>query len=546
MPQLTYGSVVVLRNKAASGGFLDAHGDVRATPDFTSLDEIRFALTREDPVRGGAGSRWRIVSADGRKEGETVGSGDYVYLQSVADGAGYLDSCMWVKDLAPFMTPSTSYAGAVTCGVFTNASPKRQNGATGRWRIGGVDLTLGTPLTVGGAVTLENGYPGAGFLVGHGAVGDVPAFKQEAEYQAFAFTSADATTQRRSGTWSVETAPDLANMVPLRAATYVKNEFVATVSGKAISGGKGYEVHFDTGSWTLAVPEACLDPKGITVLDENAADALERPAKRVKGQIGLTAADGKTVHAIDDYEFFATKSVSAAVGERYNSALMGGFPSASSPKPLPYALAEKLAKDGKITGFGIVSYGERSYLFFGPDPAAVDDRMRWRTDTSPWKPSEVFSPEAVPGFAVTLAWPDGKQVSVPGLMATLDTGAPQMVLRLNDKDPQTGDLAAHFTTAGYWTSWKNADYDAAARQVVGPCTVTVTFTDSAGTASSYSFTADDDRNKVAVGTWNGNVPWPVGEPAKPRTRFNVGDTVFRLTSAVYFDIANKRVGIRFR
>lgn len=58
-----------------------------------------------------------------------------------------------------------------------------------------------------------------------------------------------------------------------------------------------------------------------------------------------------------------------------------------------------------------------------------------------WQPGFPFFPEAIPGFEIGFRFSGGETLTVPGLLGTLDTGAPEMVLRLNEDDPQNGGRA---------------------------------------------------------------------------------------------------------
>ena len=59
---------------------------------------------------------------------------------------------------------------------------------------------------------------------------------------------------------------DNSKMIPLKDATYRKNQFVATIKGNSIKKvvddndiETPYEIHFDTGSWTTSIPGGALD-----------------------------------------------------------------------------------------------------------------------------------------------------------------------------------------------------------------------------------------------------------------------------------------------
>ncbi len=291
-------------------------------------------------------------------------------------------------------------------------------------------------------------------------------------------------------------------------------------------------------------------------------DPWRKLAVKVKGELGMKSQDGKTTYLIDDYEFFAlinedgTDVSCDKIDQQQFGAIVGAFPSVDPKtglKPLPYALAEKYSAEKKQGfGMGIVSKSGASYLLLGADPKIITDQICWRTDIPNWRSNKNinFCPEAVPGFTVRFEFPDLtgalKEIEAPSLMATIDIGAPQMVLRLNKNNPQNAsDYSAYFTTQGFWRGWFGSPYHSDAKMLQGNCTVTVEFTDSSGTVSSYSFTPDKKANAVAVGTWDGEVPWPISDPEKPHTRFNLGNTILRIpvASVVFYDIENARVGI---
>lgn len=344
---------------------------------------------------------------------------------------------------------------------------------------------------------------------------------------------------------------DPASLIPLRSASYLKNHFVARLTGKAIAGDEEYEIHFDTGSWNLTIPYGCLnkDPGILTVLETDVR-VYGHLADKVKGEIALKSEDGQTTYSIEDYVFYALKNEDGSDmpcnrNQPFNAGLMGAFPGTGS---LAYALAEKYSQaKGLGFGMGLVSHAEKTYLLLGADPKIVTDRIHWRTDKPAWREQDTaFFPDAVNGFTIRLQFSNvADPIVVQDLSATIDTGAPEMILRLNAQDPQnTPTFSDYFTTQGYWIPWNNADYNQDARQITGSGIVTVEFKDSNGMVSSYSFEANDTTNVVAVGAWNGNVPWKITTDT-PRYRFNLGETIFRYAPVVFFDVKNKRVGLHF-
>ncbi len=359
---------------------------------------------------------------------------------------------------------------------------------------------------------------------------------------------------------------DVNQLIPLQAANYRKNDFVAKVCGSAILGDKEYEINFDTGSWTLSIPYGCLDKTKLEMVEKDVKDCWKNNADKVKGEIALKSSDGKTTYSIHDYVFFARKNDDGTDApcdreEIYGNAIMGAFPSVdtdSGLKSFPYALAEKYSDEKKLNlGFGIVTPADKSYLILGDDQKIKSYSTHWRTDIPMWRDEKKvsFCPEATPGFTIRLSFPDesagdGKEklneIVVSDLKATIDTGAPDMTLRLGEKNPQENSPFSNYFTKekAFFLNWGGA-YKTDAKMIVGNCNVTVEFKDSSGQVSSYSFKVDQKANGVAVGTWDGAVPWEINETSKTRTRFNLGNTIYRHCPIFFYDIKNKSVGIMF-
>lgn len=336
--------------------------------------------------------------------------------------------------------------------------------------------------------------------------------------------------------------------------------FTVTLSGSALKGGD-YEVLFDTGSWTLSLPYGCLDKDKLEVVQADTTDSWGKKADKVKGQISLKSSDGNTTYTVDDYIFYARKQDNGTDApcdrsEIWGNSILGGFPSiepGSGLKSLPYALAETYSTKKKLNfGFGIVGKADKSYLILGDDQRLLTYPLRWRTDIDLWQDATKikFCPEAVGGFTVRFKFtklpePDN-EIKVSNLKATIDTGAPEMTLRLNANNPQNSPpFSTYFTDDGFWKPWNSNIYNRDAKTITGDCTVTVEFKDSSGEVYSYSFETDKTKNKVAVGTWDGEVPWKIHDPEMPRTRFNLGNTIYHHCPIFYYDIKNKRVGISF-
>jgi len=352
-----------------------------------------------------------------------------------------------------------------------------------------------------------------------------------------------------------------ADAIPLRSAKYRKNMFVASLTGSAIRGAHPYEVNFDTGSSQLCLPYGCLNKSKLTVLDKDVRDCWGHKADRVKGQLSMISRDGKTTYSIDDYVFYAMKQDDGSdwPADRkapMNSAIMGGYP---TPEAFTYALAKKYCKDGFV--YGIVSEkqtGEivdnwgafKAYLKIGIEPS-VADKLYWHNFT-PWYPGQTeLTAVILPGWTVTLSFPkvNGKSIPdivVPNQIATIDTGAPDLTLRLGKDDPHRKEPYKQFFNDGvpWWYSKEKS-------QLAGyGVTIKISFTASSGQTCSYQWTTRDTKgryvpNALIAGDWTAGIPW--GEsPATPLNRFNLGNSIFFFNQAYILDIKNKRVGFYLR
>ena len=364
-------------------------------------------------------------------------------------------------------------------------------------------------------------------------------------------------------------------MIPLKDPVYRAYQFSAALKGSAIAGDEPYEIHFDTGSWTTSIPGGALDFSQVKVITQDVTTDWGRPADLVEGQLALESVDG-TVYSIDNFRFYALKE---SLGGDYlpddrtaiygNGAIMGGFPSPNpyrSQQSFPFLLAQKYAADRM--GLGIVSTCENldfvrlhagwghldSYLQIGKTPE-ITDHLFWRSDIPKWINQSGFYPEAVPGFQVAVDFSDTSEriVTADNLIATVDTGAPDLTLRLDSSDPQySANLAHHFVNDGPWTRWNNSRYMAAATTLIDG-TVTVYFTDDNGFQQSYSFEVGSDPNPPLIspaslfaGRWTGEVPWTYSLPSFPRNRINLGNSIYFFWPVYFWDIENERVGIGTR
>jgi hypothetical protein len=354
---------------------------------------------------------------------------------------------------------------------------------------------------------------------------------------------------------------DTADAIPLRDAKFRKNMFVASLTGSAIRGPAHYEVNFDTGSSQLCLPYGCLDKSKLTVLDANTSDCWGNKADRVKGQIGMVSWDGKTTYVIDDYVFYAMKSEDgsdwpADPTATMNSAIMGAYP---CPESFTYLLARKYCKDGFI--YGIVCEKQtgdmvagwdafKAYLKIGID-RSVAGTLNWHNYT-PWFQGQTeLQAVNIPGWRVTLRFPrvNGKPIPdivVANQIATIDTGAPDLTMRLGKDDPHRKEPYKRFFNdkTPHW-------YDKNKCQAAGDgITIKVSFTGSAGQTDSYQWTTSDPKgryvpNGLFVGDWTAGIPWEEGAET-PLNRFNLGNSIYFFLQAHIWDINNKRVGFYFR
>lgn len=240
-----------------------------------------------------------------------------------------------------------------------------------------------------------------------------------------------------------------------------------------------------------------------------------------------------------------------------HSALPGIGPVRKWPS-LPYAIALKHSEPGKV-GLGIVSDVQsgpnrdwasgKSYLQIGADPR-ITGNLHWRTDV-PIHP-ERFSPGALPGFTITFRFPKINDVAVPDIVVpdlttTIDTGAPELMLRLRSDDP----IAAMSTSNSSRTkapAGERGQGKADSLCLRGGVTVQIAFTDSRGETTRCEFLSIGDFNspnttKVMVGDWSGIFPWRIRPPEKAPGRFNLGNTLYLFCPVYFWDITNKRVGL---
>ncbi|MEV1026609.1 hypothetical protein [Streptomyces sp. NPDC050264] len=121
--ELKYGDQIHLQNGYNSwqGGYLDTNG---GSPE----SGAKFGVsTADSSARGKGTGTWEILSASGKSTGQTVASGDLVYLRNLYGGdGGYLDTNGGAS------SDQANSGGKYN--VSTSQSRDRATG-TGRWRI---------------------------------------------------------------------------------------------------------------------------------------------------------------------------------------------------------------------------------------------------------------------------------------------------------------------------------------------------------------------------------------------------------------------------
>lgn len=199
-PAIRIGSVVHLKNQSSGdAGYLDAWGQVAAKPEFSLVPtELMFVSTHPSQNRENGSGSWLIVSADGKKDGETLVYGDRIHLKNLHPGAGYLDNCGWIKDMPVFQ----EFVGSQKFAVFTAASENRDNG-TGTWIVGSNSKFDGSPVLEAASISLKNAFPGAGYLNAAGSVGDIPSFDDYDGSRLVFVQEPTANRRPNSGVWTI-------------------------------------------------------------------------------------------------------------------------------------------------------------------------------------------------------------------------------------------------------------------------------------------------------------------------------------------------------
>lgn len=167
------GSVVHLKSAVSDdAGYLDVWGEIKNKSEFRNIPtEIKFVSTHPNPNRENRSGSWKIVSAAGKKDGQTLVYGDKIHLQSMFPDGGFLDNCGWIVDMEIFK----AFVNHQKFAVFTTEDKDRDRG-TGTWIVGSNTEYHGNQVHEGQSITLENGFPVSGFLNAQGFVVDIPAY----------------------------------------------------------------------------------------------------------------------------------------------------------------------------------------------------------------------------------------------------------------------------------------------------------------------------------------------------------------------------------
>lgn len=198
--QIMIGSVVHLRNGISDeAGYLDVWGQVKNKPEFSIVPtETMFVSTHSNPNRENGSGSWRIVSATGKKDGETLVYGDKIHLESLYPDAGFLDNCGWLKHMPVYK----NYKKTGKFAVFTTYSEDRHNG-TGTWIVNSDTKFEDDPVLEKDEIALENGFSGGGFLNAVGSVRDIPAFDDYDGTLLVFINDSSGSRRPNSGTWII-------------------------------------------------------------------------------------------------------------------------------------------------------------------------------------------------------------------------------------------------------------------------------------------------------------------------------------------------------
>ena len=204
--QIKIGSIVNLQNQSSNeAGYLDAWGQVTNKPEFWQVPtETMFVSTHKNPNRDNGSGSWKIVSANGKSDGEPLAVGDRIHLKNMYPNAGYLDACGWIEHLRFFYNYSDQSAA-----VFTTISADRDNGS-GTWTIKSATEADRSPVLEGDSIALESNLniddKGkvhiAGFLNVAGNVKDIPSFN-DYDGASLVFTQKISNDQPVIDIWTI-------------------------------------------------------------------------------------------------------------------------------------------------------------------------------------------------------------------------------------------------------------------------------------------------------------------------------------------------------
>lgn len=200
---LKIGSIVHLKsNVSPDAGYLEVWGEIKNKPEFRNIStEIKFVSTHPNPNRENGSGSWKITSARGKKDGETLVYGDKIHLQSMFPDGGFLDNCGWIVDMGIFK----AFVNYEKFAVFTTADNNRDRGS-GTWTIGSNAEYHGNPVLEGHSITLENGFPGGGYLNAQGFVIDIPAYNDYDGTHLVFIRASTPNPRPPAGNWIISTS----------------------------------------------------------------------------------------------------------------------------------------------------------------------------------------------------------------------------------------------------------------------------------------------------------------------------------------------------
>ena len=369
---------------------------------------------------------------------------------------------------------------------------------------------------------------------------------------------------------TVQEAPlaiDTSNAIPLRSHRYRQDMFAVSLLGSAIKPSNGdpvYETFFDTGSTQTCLPYGVLNRANLIVVETNIRVLWNNLADKVRGQLIVKSRDGLTSYTLDNFTFYAMKNEDGTDMPEdrtlpYGRGIIGAFPFMGATSFVG-ELTAKYSTNG--LGSGIISESpggnlvanwryHRSYLKFGNDPA-VAARLNW-TNWKPWHTGQnEFDPITVPGFKISYRFPavSGQtypDLVIPNRIATIDTGAGDLVMQLGPNNPHLQAPYSQFFNTASVPSW----YDpAVCRALNYGVDINIAFTGSTGKSSSYTFpTADWNGgyipNVATIGNWGSSVPWNFTTVDMPTNRINLGNSIYFFCKAYHWDFTNQRIGFFF-